>query len=139
MFARRSSDARWQTVAIDWALVGSGPIGRDIYYLPHFGLDSTTARKVDPIVFEGYLEGLRDTGWEGDPRQVRFGQIAHHVMRRITALGVFLAFFTDESRYSWSEQRAGRSMAESADWLAETTRHPPLDWDSEAWELLDEL
>jgi hypothetical protein len=139
MFARRSSDGVQQTIAIDWALVGIGPVGRDIYDLPRRGLDPARARKLDPIVFEGYLAGLCDAGWQGDPKQVRFGQIARHVMRRITGLGVYLAYFTDESRYAWSEQRAGYSMEEGADRVAETTRHPPLDWDTEAWALLEKL
>jgi hypothetical protein len=139
IFARRSSNGRWQTVAIDWALVGSGPIGRDICDLPHRGLDSTKARKVDPIVFEGYVDGLRDAGWQGDPREVRFGQTARYAMRRIVALESCLSWLTDESRYAWWQQREGCPMAEQADTFADSARHPPLDWDSEAWELLEEL
>jgi len=139
LFARRPSSGPWQTVAIDWALVGIGPIGRDLNEFARRGLDSTRAKELEPIVFEGYLEGLCDTGWQGDPRQVRFGQIGRYVMLKIATLGVSLAAATDESRYSWTEQRLGCTMAEWADGVAERRRHPNVDWDSEAWELLDQL
>jgi hypothetical protein len=119
--------------------LGTGPVGLELKHLPRRDLEVARARRVDPIAFQGYLEGLRDTGWESDPRLVRFGQIGHHVMRGITTLGVALRWFTDETRHGWSERRAGCSMEESADRLAESARHPKLDWDNEAWKLSGEL
>ena len=34
------------------------------------------ARKLDQMVFDGYVEGLAEAGWHGDPRLVRLGYAA---------------------------------------------------------------
>jgi hypothetical protein len=81
LFARRTRDGAWQTVAIDWAGAGTGPIGWDIRILIESTLvwedvDPAEVEELDRVVLEGYLAGLRDAGWAGDPRLVRFGQVA---------------------------------------------------------------
>ena len=140
LFARRAPDGLEQTVAIDWAVVGIGWIGREIDMLTSSTLlfrevDYSDAKELDRIVFKGYLDGLRDAGWRGDPRQVRFGQVAHSAMPSIG----MLRFLLTESQYARIEQITGLSMTQIADEIAEHRRRPPLTWEEEAWELLDGL
>jgi AcrR family transcriptional regulator len=81
LFARVGADGRDQTVAIDWAFVGTGAIGEEIEPLVlrslAFGeVEPGEAHELDEAVFAGYLDGLRDAGWRGDPRQARLGYTA---------------------------------------------------------------
>jgi hypothetical protein len=67
-----------QTIAIDWAFVGHGAVGKELEPLVCRSLqvneiDLTQAQELVEIVCEGYLDRLRDAGWRGDPRQVRLG------------------------------------------------------------------
>jgi hypothetical protein len=67
-----------KTVAIDWQIAGKGAIGEEIATL--FGVSlqfasfpTQRAYELDRTVYESYLGGLRDAGWQGDERLVRFG------------------------------------------------------------------
>jgi hypothetical protein len=142
LFARRTPSGFYQTIAIDWALVGVGAIGQEIFNLIRMSLiefDDAHVKELDRIVFEGYLNGLHDAGWQGDPRQARLGQIAREAMN-LEGLPYLLPIYLDESRHAWYEQTTGLSIEEEADLWAERSRHSPLGhWEEEAWELLDEL
>lgn len=68
LFARRMVDGGDQTVVIDWAFVGRGPIGADLnplimasIALSDIGLDK--AQELEDIVIKAYLAGLRDASW----------------------------------------------------------------------------
>lgn len=81
LLTRRGIDGREQTVAIDWSIAGIGAIGEEIaplfvQSLQYFEVDMKQMRKLDKLVFEGYLTGLRDVGWQCDPQMVRFGYTA---------------------------------------------------------------
>ncbi len=81
LMTRRGVDDREQTVAIDWAITGIGAIGEEIaplfvQSLQYFEVEMRQMRVLDSIVFEGYLAGLRDVGWQGNPQMVRFGYTA---------------------------------------------------------------
>jgi hypothetical protein len=39
-------------------------------------VDVARIAELDAIIFAGYLDGLRDAGWQGDARLVRFGYAA---------------------------------------------------------------
>lgn len=69
------------TVLIDWAFVGDGAVGEDIGNLIpdsvfDLWLPSAQLRELDRAVFDSYLEGLREAGWEADERLVRLGTCA---------------------------------------------------------------
>lgn len=92
LFGQRNQDGLVKTVAIDWALVGSGPIGAEIVALVLVTLvagrvDWSLARDLDAVVFAGYMEGLRTAGWRGDPRQVRLAYTAALTLRWIGVYG----------------------------------------------------
>jgi hypothetical protein len=78
LMARVADDGHEQTAAIDWAYTGIGAVGEEIGTLVSVGIqfmevDVAQAVDLDEVVFEGYLAGLHDAGWRGDPRLVRLG------------------------------------------------------------------
>jgi hypothetical protein len=143
LFARRTADGRDQTVAIDWAFVGTGAIGKEIEPLANRSLaflevELAKARELDDIVSGGYLDGLCDAGWQGDPRQVRLGYTAATALRTLVSLGQILPALLDESRHIRVEQAFGHSIEETVDHIAELVRFQ-LDLADEARELMGSL
>jgi hypothetical protein len=74
-------DARQPTAVIDWAFVGSGPMGSDIANMvASAGFDAFVPAEhlasFSEQVFSAYLGGLRQGGWKGDQRTVRLGYLA---------------------------------------------------------------
>lgn len=124
LFARPRADGPIETVAIDWAFAGVGSIGEDLASLvtstvTWFGLPPTQLTELDQIVFEGYLEGLRDVGWRGDPQAVRLGYTAYTALNfgfSSTRLPDLLAL--DEPGRLWVEALMGHPIEEIADNMA---------------------
>ncbi|MCP4401225.1 MAG: hypothetical protein GY801_28495, partial [bacterium] len=118
LFARRTADGADQTVAIDWAFSGQGAIGEELVPLIHgtvlfFEVDLAQAQTLEEIVFAGYLNGLREVGWQGDPRQVRLGYTAAASLRyNFGEMGRILAAILDESQHAIAHQIFGRSIEE---------------------------
>ncbi len=118
LFARRTADGRDQTVAIDWELVGHGAIGEDPgnlvpVSLIDFHVDANEATHLEETVLEGYLSGLADAGWTGDPRQVRLTYATTAALRWLfAATGWPLAIAGDETgAYAAdAERRWGRPI-----------------------------
>jgi hypothetical protein len=65
-------------VAIDWSFAGDGAVGEDVGNLipdavfDHF-ITADQIPRLEQVVFEGYLRGLRAAGWDDDPRLVQLG------------------------------------------------------------------
>jgi hypothetical protein len=74
LFRRRGGEI----VLIDWSFAGDGAIGEDAgnlvpdSVLDHF-VPADQMPRLEQVVFEGYLRGLRAAGWAGDPRLVQLG------------------------------------------------------------------
>lgn len=67
-----------QITLIDWSFVGLGAPGEDIGNLvPDAAFDHFIAAedlpRVEQVVLDGYLRGLRAAGWRDDPRLVQLG------------------------------------------------------------------
>ena len=80
LLARRAGRVL-ETVAIDWESLGPGTVGADIASLVcgtirRGDYPARRADALDRAVFGGYLRGLRDAGWAGDPDLVRLGFVA---------------------------------------------------------------
>jgi hypothetical protein len=141
LFASRTPEGRSQTAAIDWALVGISWVGREIdmlvsNVLTHIRSDREQVRQRDRIVFEAYVEDLRDSGCHVDPRLARLGQIARSAIRPRH----LIAFWAlDDDRSAWLERILRCSIEEFADYTRQQVRHPWLDWRQEAQELLEVL
>ena len=114
LFARRD-----QTVAIDWGYAGIAPLGAELAALivGSFGLyevPASQAFELDHICFEGYLQGLRDAGWDGSPRLVRLGYTLTYLLRYVYGgrIGEMLPGLLDEYRRQFFETALGRSGEE---------------------------
>jgi hypothetical protein len=126
-FAHPAPHGDLQTVLIDWAFLGSATPGEEIATLVAGSLnflefDPAQNHALDHIVFEGYLEGLRSTGWHGDPRIVRFAYAIGSVLK--FSVGVYgIAFMVaDESQHPLLEQMFGHPVAELVDVWGSTLR-----------------
>ena len=123
LFARRTAGGDDQTVVLDWAFVGRGPVGADIHPLvfastSFFEVDLDNAQELEEIVFEGYLAGLRDSGWQGDPRLVRLGYAAANIRYTFAEIGRWQAIMYDDDLIAMIERAGGRPIGEVLDGIA---------------------
>ena len=95
-------------------------------------VDIADAHRLDKIVFDGYLEGLAEAGWHGDPRLARLGYTASSPL--IFGLGHGLFQF-DSTLFAWYEQAFGRPIDEIMGLFAESN-HFLLELADEARRLL---
>jgi hypothetical protein len=79
MFSRLGEQrpAQHQLLLIDWAYVGYATLGTDVADLFGASYHKSVVEPCEPhvlyaIIFENYIRGLRDEGWQGDERTVRF-------------------------------------------------------------------
>jgi hypothetical protein len=140
LFARQSEEGELSTVAVDWAFPGIGAVGEDLTSLfcatlAYAEVDMADARELDKLVFEGYLAGLGDAGWTGDPRLARLGFTAASAM--IFGLG-YSAFMIPESFFPALEDTFGMPMAALISLWA-MWRRTTLDLADEARQLMAEL
>jgi hypothetical protein len=81
-----------------------------------FAVDLAALPALDRIVFRNYLDGLRDVGWQGDPRLVRLGYVAAAALRYTFPIGLELQL--DASRVAWVEHVFGRPFEDAvACWI----------------------
>ena len=117
-----------QTVAIDWSYAGVEEIGHEIAPLVFFSLswsrvDIAEADELDQRVFAGYVSGLQEAGWQGDPRTVRLGYAASLALRYGSlCTRMPLRYSLDESGQTWVEQVGGRRTGEVLDHFAAVHR-----------------
>jgi hypothetical protein len=125
LFARRSAAGEEETVAIDWALAGLLPLGAELPLLVTASV--LWAQEVGPddlaeladSCLAGYVAGLADVGWHGDPWLVEAGFAATSALRHGPLFGaVELVGMTPEQRAP-IERTMGGSIEEFADrWAA---------------------
>jgi hypothetical protein len=143
LFARKTADGDDQTVAIDWAFVGKGPLGAELNPLVWMsiaggGMGWDRVQEFEETTLEGYLAGLRDAGWRGDPRQVRLGYAAACMRYVFAEVGRWLGLILDESLHAEEEQMFGFPIGELFDSLGRS-RRPMFRRLDEARELMDAL
>jgi hypothetical protein len=128
LFSRTAEDGGIETVAIDWAGVGWGPIGSDLSRLlsttvNFFGMHVDTLPALDAALFEQYLEGLRESGWEGDHRIVRFGYTATSAIRLLDRTAKALHLASDVQARGAFERAAGLPFGSIAEKFRLTLPH----------------
>jgi len=121
LFARRTPEGENQTVAVDWSYVGCGAVGEELVPLVEAsimfgGVELTQARALSEIALEGYLEGLRDAGWRGDPRLVHLGYKAAANLRY--GIGAYAEFLVQilENGLAQSREVFGMTPEETVDY-----------------------
>jgi hypothetical protein len=142
LFSRRSAEGD-QTIAIDWAFVGYGAVGEELEPLVCRSLgfsdvEIAQAQELDAVVFSGYLAGLRDAGWQGDPQQVRLGFTAAVTLRYMVTMGHFLPLIIDGSIRFRAPQLFGIPYEEFVDFVVALQRFT-FHLADEAMELLDNI
>jgi hypothetical protein len=144
LMIRRNGAGQAETVAIDWAKAGTGAIGEEMATLVTMSvvfleLEADQLQELEAIVLTGYLAGLREAGWQGDPQLVRFGYAATAAISFGLGLaGIILTRFTTVEWIPTLEEIAGRPIVIDA-LLSERAimqRHL-LDLGDEALALLD--
>ena len=130
-----------EVVFLDWAFVGDGALGEDIGNLiPDAVFDllfhHDLLEELDARLTSAYLEGLRETGWDGDARVVRLGICASAVKYDwLTAFCLEYAGADEHLDYGRDAAvDAGERYAARAAGLALCAR-----WAREAEELADAL
>ncbi len=140
LFIRQNSAGTNETVAVDWTYVGMGAVGEELTSmifatLAFSEITTAEARDLDSIVFAAYLEGLADSGWEGDPSLVRLGYAAGSAL--CFGLG-YLWFDPPQTAIPWLEQAFGRPFPELIE-LSTEIKHFTLDLADEARTLIADL
>ncbi|HEX2036218.1 MAG TPA: hypothetical protein VHS99_18710 [Chloroflexota bacterium] len=141
LFARRAAGGTEETVAIDWEFAGHYAPGEEVGQTlsvasAFYDLEPSDLPALDQALFAGYLAGLRDAGWRGDERSVRFAYAAHAALRNLfNAVG---ATVPDESRRAAARRTYGHTWEELAERRA-AVRPFLLDRAAEARRLLESL
>lgn len=117
-----------QTVAIDWVFAGIGGIGEEIANLfaaslIWFEYDAVDARRLDEAIFAGYLDGLREAGWNGNPQLARLGYTAACALRWGIVGLWWLPSLSDAGKQSDFEKHWGHPMPELVLQWARTTQY----------------
>ncbi len=128
LFARRITGQQFETVLIDWAFVGQGPIGADLNPLMNasvsfFDVDVADAQRFEDLIFDGYLTGLRDVGWDGNQQDVRVGYIASCVRYALGTLGPVLMMILDQNTRLQAEQAFHCSIEALLDYWGHVRRY----------------
>jgi hypothetical protein len=81
LMLREKADRNLELVAIDWAFVGNGALGGDLYALLGssfmlFVIDHKDWPDLEPAATQAYFKGLSDAGWRGNPDLARLGYTA---------------------------------------------------------------
>jgi hypothetical protein len=128
LFAHRVTGQQFDTVLIDWAFVGYGPLGADLNPLMNasvafFDVDIAEAQRFEDIIFEGYLTGLRDVGWNGNQQDIRLGYTASCVRYALGTLGPVLMMILNQNSRLQAEQAFGCSIEDLLDYWGHVRRY----------------
>ena len=114
LISARAPDGTQRTVAIDWSSVGTAPAGQEVAILvggSHIWLDAEPDElaTMSERAFGAYVEGLREAGWRGDERVVRFAYAASSALYLAPLLPFWLARIADPARREWIERKCRRA------------------------------
>jgi hypothetical protein len=122
LFYRKSPAGQPEVVAVDWSYNGIAPVGSEIGQLIHasmgFGaVPLADAYRLEKMALDGYMDGLSEAGWQGDPGMIRFGYTAFTYWRN--AIGAFagemVPWMLDEQYHPFVEQVFGKPIEQVAD------------------------
>ena len=125
LFFRTRAENATEIAAIDWGFCGLGVIGEDLGPLVAGSVvlmeaPAVVRRSLEATALDGYVAGLRESGWDGDPHVVRIGYAASAALRYgLGALRLLLPWLLNEEAHPFLEQLMGYPMAD----IAEQQRH----------------
>ncbi|MDP9245714.1 MAG: hypothetical protein M3O64_03595 [Chloroflexota bacterium] len=113
-FRKNLFDRNGETVAIDWSYVGIAPVGVEVGHLVMgsvaFAEHGHDTPALAAAALDAYLDGLRESGWQGDELAVREGY-ALSAIRWVFMLG-WLGAVLDPAWQARMEQWAGQPLAD---------------------------
>ncbi len=91
-------------VLLDWALASVGAIGEELVCLVavslfYEGFTAARADELDNTAFAGYIAGLREAGWRGEPELARLGFTCAMVLRGLAGVKQDLEMLHDAGGY----------------------------------------
>jgi hypothetical protein len=119
LIAERSASGEDRTVALDWSFVGMAPAGEEVAILvggSHIWLhaEPDDLAAMSKRAFTAYVAGMRDAGWRGDERVVRFAYAASSALYLGPVVPFWLTRIGDPGRREWIERKCGRDAREVA-------------------------
>jgi hypothetical protein len=133
-----------ESIAIDWAYTGIGAVGEEIAPLVVSSVmwfkdvGAGDLRDLDAVAFDGFIEGLHDSSWDGDPRLVRLACTATMALRYGPLSGVVGLVNMPAEQRAQAEQALGHTVEEFLDQYAEVQRFA-LDRADEARRLMQSV
>jgi hypothetical protein len=117
LISARTTSGEDHTVAIDWSFVGTAPAGQEVAILvggSHIWVDADPEglASLSERAFTAYVDGLREAGWRGDERVVRFAYAASSALYLAPVLPFWIARIGDPARREWLERKCGRDASE---------------------------
>jgi hypothetical protein len=115
LFRRSGAAGQRQTVLVDWAFAGTGAVGQELAALVVgtvllYGLELRDLPQLEQMALAGYIEGLKEVGWEGDERDVRLGFAASGALRYTAYVLVRMGILLDDQQRLWAERVLGRPI-----------------------------
>jgi hypothetical protein len=91
------------TIAIDWASVGLSPTGVDGGGLAGASItwgqdEADLIEQIEPQIFDEYVSGLRESGWDGDVESVRLVYLSTFTSYVALLVGILMQVVTDAPR-----------------------------------------
>jgi len=126
LMALTGKDGEPKTLAIDWGYFGVGAVGEEIAAtvvsasIWFQGVVPEQLPALESIVLDGYLDGLRQAGWHGDPQLARLGYLCSVALRYGPMITIPEILALNPQVAEGMEARFGRSIGEMADRLALT-------------------
>ena len=134
-----------EMVIVDWSFVGQGALGEELVPLvvasiAFMEVDILMGGELEEKAFAGYLEGLHESGWRGDPQLVRLGYASAAALRYgVGVLRLMLPFLLDETLQPMAEQFWGRPFQVLCEAWSIVNSRFTLRLAEEARELMDKL
>ena len=138
IFMRKRDGAVDDVILIDWSFTGVGAVGEEMSAMVMASVvfqetPLETIEELQDTVLDAYIAGLRDAGWDGNPRDVRNSYLVATLLRYgVGAIRVFLAILLGTWPHADVEQIVGRPfhelvahMAAVHAWIAKSARERP--------------
>jgi hypothetical protein len=107
-----------ETIGVDWEHAGYYAAGEEVGQTlsvagAFFDWEPGDLPALDAALFAGYVDGLRDAGWRGDSRSVRFAYAAHAALRN--AFNAVGATVPDTAGRASAPEKFGHTWEELAE------------------------
>ncbi len=144
LMIRRNPAGELETVAVDWAVPGTGCIGEEMSSMVGASVwflefAAGEIKEYEAAMMAGYAAGLREAGWQGEPQLLRFGFVATTALHYgLGTTGAISSLMTNDERIRFAERFFGRPMDQIIAERAVFERYF-LDLGDEALALLEKL